>query len=75
MIDDRLRAELGACYERHGAQSVGADKLTVVFVLRASSPAQAVRVTGLAAATLLELLTETHAAIDVSGIALVVRAQ
>lgn len=75
VIDDRLRAELGARYERHSAQSVGADKLTVVFVLRASSPAQAVRATGQAAATLLELLTETEAAIDVSGVALVVRAQ
>jgi len=35
VIDDRLRAELGPGYERHSANSVGADKLTVVFFLRA----------------------------------------
>lgn len=74
VIDDRLRSELGPRYERHTAQSVGADKLTVIFTLRAGSPAEAVRATGMAAATLLELLTQTEAAIDVSGIALVVRA-
>src|SRR3954463_13880491 len=74
VIDDRLREELGARYDRHSAQSVGSDKLTVIFTLRAGTPADAIRSAGLAAATLLELLTETGAAIDVSGIALVVRA-
>jgi hypothetical protein len=74
VIDDRLRGELGPGYERHSANSVGADKLTVVFFLRAHSPAEAIRVAGLAAATLVELLTQSEAAIDVSGIALVVRA-
>ena len=75
VIDDRLRVELGPRYDRHSAQSVGADKLTVIFTLRGDSPAAAVRAAGLAAATLIELLTDTGAAIDVSGIALVVRAQ
>src|SRR3954463_14877586 len=75
IIDDRLRDELGPRYERHSAQSVGSDKLTVIFMLRAGTPADAIRAAGLAAATLVELLTDTGAAIDVSGIALVVRAQ
>jgi hypothetical protein len=75
VIDDRLRAELGPRYDRHTAQSVGTDKLTVVFTLRAESPAAAIRTAGQAAATLVELLTDTGAAIDVSGLALVVRAQ
>src|SRR4051794_19731480 len=75
VIDDRLRDELGPRYDRHSAQSVGTDKLTVIFTLRAGTPPQAIRAGGLAAATLVELLTDTGAAIDVSGIALVVRAQ
>ena len=75
VIDDRLREQLGRRYDRHSARSVGTDKLTVVFTLRADTPADAVRSAGLAAATLVELLTDTGAAIDVSGIALVVRAQ
>jgi hypothetical protein len=75
VIDDRLRGELGRRYDRHSAQSIGTDKLTVVFTLRAATPADAIRSAGLAAATLVELLTETDAAIDVSGLALVVRAQ
>jgi hypothetical protein len=74
VIDDRLRGELGRRYDRHTAQSVGTDKLAVVFTLRADSPADAIRATGLAAAMLVELLTDTAAAIDVSGLALVVRA-
>jgi hypothetical protein len=74
-IDDRLRAELGPSYERHSAQSIGTDKLTVTFVVRAASPADAIRAAGVAAATLVEILTQTTAAIDVSGLALVVRAQ
>ena len=75
VIDDRLRVELGPSYDRHSAQSVGTDKLTVIFILRAGAPAAAIRAAGLAAAALVELLTDTGAAIDVSGIALVVRAQ
>jgi hypothetical protein len=75
IIDDRLRDELGQRYDRHSAQSVGTDKLTVTFTLRAGTPAEAIRSAGLAAATLVELLTATGAAIDVSGLALVVRAQ
>ena len=74
-IDDRLRHELGSRYDRHAAQSVGADKLTVTFTLRAASPAEAIRSGGQAAGTLIELLTDAGAAIDVSGVALVVRAQ
>jgi hypothetical protein len=75
IIDDRLRQELGPRYDRHSAQSVGTDKLAVVFTLRATAPAEAIRSAGLAAATLVELLIDTGAAIDVSGLALVVRAQ
>ena len=74
VIDDRLRTELGARYDRHSTQSAGTDKLTVTFTVRASSTADAVRAAGLAAASLVELLDETGAAIDVSGLALVVRA-
>jgi hypothetical protein len=74
VIDDRLRDELGPRYDRHGAQSVGTDKLMVVFTIRAVTPAEAIRSAGLAAATLIDVLTETGAAIDVSGLALVVRA-
>jgi hypothetical protein len=55
VIDERLRVELGPAYEHHRAQSVGSDKLTAVFTLRAASPAEAVRAAGLAAANLLEL--------------------
>jgi hypothetical protein len=75
VIDDRLRTELGRRYDRHSAQSAGTDKLTVTFTLRAGTPADAIRAAGLACATFLDLLTDTGAAIDVSGIALVVRAQ
>ena len=74
-IDDRLRGELGQGYERHVAQSIGTDKLTVTFVLRAAAPAEAIRAAGVAAAALVDVLTQTTAAIDVSGIALVVRAR
>jgi hypothetical protein len=74
-IDDRLRGELGPSYERHAAQSIGTDKLTVTFVLRAATPADAIRAAGVAAAALVEVLTQTTSAIDVSGIALVVRAR
>ena len=74
VIDDRLRADLGPRYERHSAQSVGTDKLIVVFTLRAETPADAIRSAGVAGGTLIDVLTSTEAAIDVSGIALVVRA-
>ena len=74
-IDDRLRGELGPNYERHSAQSIGTDKLTVTFLLRAATPAEAIRAAGVAAAALIEILTQTTAAVDVSGLALVVRAR
>src|SRR5690242_18646592 len=74
VIDDRLRSELGPRYDRHSAQSVGTDKLMVVFTIRATTPTEAIRSAGVAAATLIEVLTDTAAAIDVSGVALVVRA-
>jgi hypothetical protein len=74
-IDDRLRADLGTRYDQHRAQSAGTDKLTVTFTLRASTPADAIRSAGLAAATLAELLAANTAAVDLSGVALIVRAQ
>ena len=75
VIDDRLRADLGGRYDRHSAQSVGTDKLAVTFTLRAATHAEAIRSAGLAAGTLAELLTHHAAAVDLSGVALVVRAQ
>jgi hypothetical protein len=75
IIDDRLRSELGTRYDRHYAQSVGTDKLTVTITLRAATPADAIRSAGSAAATMVELLTNNQATIDLSGVALVVRAQ
>src|SRR6478735_7394333 len=72
-LDDRLRDELGARYERHTAQSIGTDKLTVTFVLRTATSADAIRAAGVAASALVEVLTQVTTAIDVSGIALVVR--
>ena len=75
VIDDRLRDDLGGRYDRHSAQSVGTDKLTVTFTLRAATHADAIRSAGLAAGTLAELLTHHAAAVDLSGVALVVRAQ
>jgi hypothetical protein len=75
VIDDRLRVDLGGRYDRHSANSAGADKLIVTFVLRAPTHADAIRSAGLAVATLAELLTESSAAIDLSGVALVIRAQ
>jgi hypothetical protein len=75
VIDDRLRDDLGGRYDRHSAQSVGTDKLTVTFTLRAATHADAIRSAGLAAGTLAELLTDNAAAVDLSGVALVVRAQ
>jgi hypothetical protein len=75
VIDDRLRADLGGRYDRHSAQSVGTDKLLVTFILRASTHADAIRSAGLAAGVLAELLTDHAAGIDLSGVALVVRAR
>ena len=75
VIDDRLRTDLGSRYDRHSAQSAGTDKLTVTFVLRAATHADAIRSAGLAAGTLAELLTDNAAAVDLSGVALVVRAE
>ena len=75
VIDDRLHRDLGVRYDRHSAASGGTDKLTVTFVLRAATDADAIRSAGLAAATLAELLTDSAAAVDLSGVALVVRAQ
>jgi len=75
VIDDRLRGDLGGRYDRHSAQSVGTDKLTVTFIIRAATHADAVRSAGLAAGTLVELLMDRTSGVDLSGIALVVRAQ
>jgi hypothetical protein len=75
VIDDRIRKDLGPRYDRHNAQSVGTDKLTVTFTLRAATHADAIRSAGLAAGTLAELLAQHEAAIDLSGVALIVRAQ
>src|ERR671939_597083 len=74
VIDDRLRRDLGGRYDRHSARSVGTDKLTVTFTLRAATDADAIRSAGLAPGTLAELLTDNAAAGDLSGVALVVRA-
>jgi len=75
VIDDRLARDLGDRYDRHSADSVGTDKLMVTFILRAATHADAIRSAGLVAGTLAELLADTAAAVDLSGIALVVRAQ
>ena len=75
VIDDRLARDLGDRYDRHSTDSVGTDKLMVTFTLRAATHADAIRSAGSAAGTLVELLTDTAAAVDLSGIALVVRAQ
>jgi hypothetical protein len=55
--------------------SAGTDQLTVTFDLRAPTPAEALRSAGTAAGMLAELLTDTAAAVDLSGVAVVVRAQ
>jgi hypothetical protein len=72
--DDRPRRDLGGRYDRHSAGSVGTDKLTVAFTLRAASDADAIRSARLAAGKLAELLTDDAAAVDLSAVALVVRA-
>jgi hypothetical protein len=73
-IDDRLAAELGARYDRHRAESAGTNKLTVTFTLRAETPAAALRGAGIAAGALAEILTRHAVPIDLTGVALVVRA-
>jgi hypothetical protein len=75
VIDDRLRGDLDRRYDRHTAQSAGTDKLTVTFTLRADTHADAIRSAGLAAGTLAEILADKRAAVDLSGLVLVVRAQ
>jgi hypothetical protein len=75
LVDDRLQSELGDGYDRHGAASAGADKLTVTFALRAPTHADAIRSAGLAAGTLAELLSSHAAAVDLAAVALVVRAE
>ena len=75
VIDDHLHVNLGERYDRHSAGSAGADKLAVTFELRAATPADALRSAGIAAGTLADLLTDHAAAVDLSGVALVVRAQ
>jgi hypothetical protein len=65
----------GGRYDRHGAQSVGSDKLAVSFNLRATTHADAIRSAGPAAATYAEVLIEHAAGVDRSAVALVVRAQ
>lgn len=75
VIDDRLRADLGGRYDRHTAHSAGTDKLTVTFTLRAATDADAIRSAGLAAGMLAELVTDNAAAVDLSAVALVVRAE
>jgi hypothetical protein len=74
-IDERLRRDLGARYDKHSAQSAGTDKLTVSFILRAETHADAIRSAGLAAGALAEILADNRAAVDLSGLVLVVRAQ
>jgi hypothetical protein len=73
-IDDRLAAELAPRYDRHRAESSGTNKLTVTFALRADTPANALRAAGTAAASLAEILSDNAVQVDLSGVALVVRA-
>src|SRR4051794_17866827 len=47
VIDARLRVALGGRYDRHSAQSAGTDKLVVTCVLRAATPADAIRPAGM----------------------------
>jgi hypothetical protein len=75
VIDDRLQGDLGGRYDRHSTSSVGTDKLTVTFTLRAATDADAIRSAGLAAGTLAQILADNAVAVDLSGVALVVRAQ
>jgi hypothetical protein len=75
VIDERLARDLGGRYDRHRTSSVGTDKITVTFTLRAATDADAIRSAGLAAGTLAEILTDNAVAVDLSRVALVVRAQ
>src|SRR4051794_14790412 len=74
IIDDRLRRELGDRYDRHRTECGGTDKLTITFTLRAPTHADAIRSAGMAAGTVAELLTDNAVGVDLSGVALVVRA-
>ena len=75
VIDDRRRSDPGPRYDRHSTDSAGNDKLTVTLTLRAATHADAIRAAGLAAGTLAEILANNAAAVDLSGVALVIRAQ
>jgi hypothetical protein len=75
VIDDRLQIDLGGRYDRHSTSSVGTDKIAVTFTIRAATAADAIRSAGLAAGTLAEILADKAVAVDLSGVALVVRAQ
>jgi hypothetical protein len=65
---------LRSVIDDHSAGTAGADKLTVGFVLRAPTPADAMRRAGIAAARVAEVLTDHATAVDPHGVALVVRA-
>ena len=72
-VDDRLREALGQGYDRHSASSAGADKLTVDFVLRVHCRRRAA--VGRHRGGLLAEPPIAHsAAIDMSAMALVIRA-
>jgi hypothetical protein len=73
-VEERVRRVLGARYDGHTAQSAGTDKLIVTFILRASSHPDAIASAGVAAGALAELLAERAAAVDLSAVALVIRA-
>jgi hypothetical protein len=75
VIDERLARDLDGRYDRHSTGSAGTDKFTVTFTLRAATHADAIRSAGLAAGTLAELLADHAPAVDLSRVALVVRAQ
>ena len=72
MIDDRLRSELGLRYDRHTAASVGTDKLTVTFTLRANAHADAIRSRGAGRRNAGGAPVGHATAVDLSGVALVV---
>jgi hypothetical protein len=74
VIDDRLRVDLRGRYDRHSAPSVGTDKLIVTFILRADTHADAIRRRDWPPGPA-ELLTDQAAGVDLSGVALVVRAR
>jgi hypothetical protein len=73
-IEERLRRVLGARYDGHTAQSAATDKLIVTLILRAASHPDAITSAGVAAGALAELLAERAVAVDLSAVALVIRA-